>query len=116
VRNELESGNASTYIAEWVNANRNIFRTPTEKELGIVKDILSDPRFSGLIRRENILKGLPVADPFIIAAAKVHDGIVLTQENYKPNAARIPTVCEVFKVRCINLEQFSNEKNFNTNL
>ncbi|MFZ3136544.1 MAG: PIN domain-containing protein [Thermodesulfovibrionales bacterium] len=106
VKNELELGNASTYIAEWVKANRNIFRTPNEEELSIVKDILSDHRFRGLIRRASILKGLPVADPFIIAAAKVHNGMVVTQENYKPDAARIPTVCEVLKVRCINLEQF----------
>jgi transcriptional regulator with XRE-family HTH domain len=88
------------------NFRRNIFRTPNEEELSIVKDILSDHRFRGLIRRESILKGLPVADPFIIAAAKVHNGMVVTQENYKPDAARIPTVCEVLKVRCINLEQF----------
>lgn len=106
VRNELELGNASAYIAEWVKANRNIFRTPIKEELSIVKDILSDHRFRGLIRRESILKGLPVADPFIIAAAKVHNGMVVTQENYKPDAARIPTVCEVLRVRCINLEQF----------
>ena len=106
VKNELELGNASAYIAEWVKTNRNIFRTPNEEELGIVKEILSDQRFRGLIRRESILKGLPVADPFIIAAAKVHNGTVVTQENYKPDAARIPTVCEEFKVSCINLEEF----------
>ena len=106
VRNELELGNASPYISGWVKANRKIFKIPSEKELHIVKNILGDNRFRGLVRRESILKGLPVADPFIIAAAKVHNGIVVTQENYKPGAARIPTVCDVLEVRCVNLEKF----------
>jgi len=106
VRNELELGNASPHISEWVKANHKIFKIPTEEEQRIVREILSDNRFRGLVKKENILKGLPVADPFIIAAAKVHKGIVVTQENYKPDAARIPTVCNVLKVNWINLEKF----------
>jgi hypothetical protein len=106
VRNELELGNASSHISEWIKANRNIFKIPTEEEQRIVRDILGDNRFCGLVKRENILKGLPVADPFIIAAAKMHKGIVVTQENYRPNAARIPTVCDVLNIKCINLEKF----------
>jgi hypothetical protein len=59
-----------------------------------------------LVKRQNLLKGLPVADPFIIAFAKVNGAFVVTQENLVKNGARIPNVCVDFGVDCINLEQF----------
>ena len=58
-----------------------------------------------------MLKGLPVADPFVIAAAKVHGGCVITDESFKKGAARIPTICTEFEVECINIEQFLNREN-----
>jgi len=60
----------------------------------------------GLVRRSHILKGLPVADPFIVAAAKVYNCLVVTQESFKKGGARIPTVCEKFEVEYINIEGF----------
>ncbi len=57
-----------------------------------------------------MLKGIPVADPFIIAAAKVHKGCVVTQESLKLGGARIPTVCADLKVECIDLEKFLEQE------
>ena len=51
-------------------------------------------------------KGLPVADPFVVAAAKVHQASVVTREAFKSGGARIPTVCQEFGVECLNVEQF----------
>ncbi len=42
----------------------------------------------------------------IIACAKIQGGTVVTEEQLKPNAAKIPNVCEHFKIPCINLETF----------
>ncbi|MEE8526835.1 MAG: DUF4411 family protein [Thermoanaerobaculia bacterium] len=52
------------------------------------------------------LLGKPVADPFLIAAAKVLDGCVVTEESFPPNAARIPNVCEHFGIDWTNFEGF----------
>ncbi|MCZ6821218.1 MAG: DUF4411 family protein [Calditrichaeota bacterium] len=52
------------------------------------------------------LKGTPVADPFVIASARIRQACVVTEEGKKKNAARIPNVCEYFGVDCTNLEGF----------
>lgn len=62
--------------------------------------------FQQLVEKKKILKGGPVADPFVIAKAKVEGAILVTEEAFKENAAKIPNVCEYFKVEYINLEDF----------
>ena len=49
---------------------------------------------------------MPVADPFIVAAAKVRNFCVVTQESNKIKGARIPNACKEFDVQCIDLEGF----------
>ena len=55
------------------------------------------------------LLGMPVADPFVIACAKIRNGTVVTEERWKANAAKIPNVCKHFEVPCIDLEAFMNQ-------
>jgi len=57
-----------------------------------------------------ILKGKPVADPFLIARAKCLDATLVTQEQFRRNGAKIPNVCEHFKVTWTNLEGFMEEQ------
>ncbi|WP_396770910.1 DUF4411 family protein [Microcystis aeruginosa] len=45
-----------------------------------------------------------MADPFIIAAAKIKDGCVITEEALKPNAPKIPTVCQHFSIDFTNVQ------------
>ncbi|MFH1068970.1 MAG: DUF4411 family protein, partial [Candidatus Glassbacteria bacterium] len=59
-----------------------------------------------MIRNKERLSGKPVADPFVIAKAKINNCIVVTNEHFKPNAATIPNVCHHFRVKCMNLEAF----------
>jgi len=79
---------------------------PTEAELMIVRDIFGSEQYRGLVRRQNILRGLPVADPFIVAAGKFYEALVVTQESLLSGAARIPTLCQELEVRWTNLEGF----------
>lgn len=58
------------------------------------------------------LRGTPVADPFVIAAANVKTGVVVTEERLKPNAAKIPNVCQHFKIPCTNLEGFMSQQSW----
>jgi len=106
VLNELQNRNDTDFIQEWAKQNKSIFTTPSSNELSTVSQILAIPHFQMLIGKQAILKGTPVADPFIIAAAKVKSATVVTEEKFKPNAAKIPNVCQHFQVQCMNLENF----------
>jgi hypothetical protein len=104
VFNELDQYNDR--LASWVKVNRDVFLTPSQDELSRVADIFSIPHFQSLVRKQERLQGKPVADPFVIAKASVLSGCVVTEEDKKPNASRIPNVCEHFCVKCANLEGF----------
>ena len=110
VRKELEG--YGDRLSDWVKGHREFFLTPTTNEFNFVNEIFKITHFQMLIRKKERLNGKPVADPFVIAKAKIQEeGCVVTQEVKKPNAARIPNVCEHFDIPCLNLEAFmENEK------
>ena len=106
VLNELSSYNDADFIQVWATNNKGIFAKPTNPELTVVQQILAVPHFQALIGKTALLKGTPVADPFVIAAASIAKGTVVTQEKLKENAAKIPNVCKHFNVTCTDLEGF----------
>jgi len=106
VRRELELNCAFEHVNDWINKYRSIFRIATNEECEIVANIFQKEQYRGLVRKNSILKGLPVADPFIVAAAKVNAWCVVSQESRKSGGARIPNVCSEYAVACINLEDF----------
>ncbi len=112
VRNELAQYSSSSIINDWVNENKNIFLIPSADETKFINKIFSIPHFHQLISRENILKGRPVADPFVVALAAIKNCFVVTEEKIKPNAAKIPNVCEKFKIKCIDLEEMMKIENW----
>ena len=65
--------------------------------------------FRNLVSEYERLQARPVADPSVIACAQVREGCVVTQERGKPNAAKIPHVCDHFGVRCTDFEGFLAE-------
>lgn len=71
-----------------------------------VQEIFKIEHFQIIISRKNLLLGRPVADPFVIAKAKIIDGTVVTNEANRPNGAKIPNICERFNVKCVDLEKF----------
>lgn len=110
VWNELQRWNPDQHVYDWLNDRKSLFSTPTASELAIVSQVLRVPHFQGLIGKTQRLKGTPVADPFVIACAKAKDAIVVTEEELKPNAAKIPNACESFGVPCINLSAFMHNE------
>ncbi|MEN5289971.1 PIN domain-containing protein [Stenotrophomonas lactitubi] len=106
VRRELGNGSPVPYVTEWLDANAQMFATPTADELQFVARILAIPHFQSIIGEQQRLTGMPVADPFVIAAGAIRSFTVVTEEHFKQNAAKIPNVCQHFSVPCINLEQF----------
>lgn len=115
VFNELERQAVSEAVLQWAKNNKTLFSTPAANELQFVSEIFKIPHFQGLIGAQQRLKGMPVADPFVIACAKINAGTVVTEEGWqrsgkrlglKPNAAKIPNVCNHFNIPCIDLEEF----------
>ena len=110
--NEIMRLNAKDRPALWAKENRHIFSTPSADELQFVNEIFAVRHFQQLVEKKKILSGSPVADPFVIAKARFEGAIVVTEETYKENAAKIPNVCEHFGIECINLEEFMQRENW----
>ncbi len=106
VQREIEINCPFEFIEKWVNTHHDIFLIPNAEESRVLLELFKKEQYRGFVKREKMLKGLPVADPFIIAAAKVHNGCVVTRESLKHGGARIPTACAELKVDCIDLEEF----------
>ncbi len=111
VLNEIGSGEDT--LATWAKERKNaLFLESTTEELKFVGRIFQVQHFQAMIRKQERLKGKPVADPFVIARAKVSGACVVTQEKNTKNAARIPNVCNHFGIPCINLEGFMKKENW----
>lgn len=92
--------------AKWAEANNKLFVTPNAAEGAFVAGIYAIPHFQANMERQKLLKGGKNADPFIIARAAAVKGTVLTMEQLKPHAAKIPNICDHFKVGCYDLRRF----------
>jgi len=112
VYNELQNYNDVDYVQQWAKNHRSIFVTPSPDELLFVAKIFQVAHFKALISAKSVLKGTPVADPFVIAAAATKGGAEVTQEKLKPNAAKVPNVCDYFGVPWTDLEGFMKQENW----
>lgn len=110
VAREIETYEGDDLLKRLVRQHKGIFLTPGDAEQEFVQMIFAKPHFHALISRRALLTGKPVADPFVIAAAATREATVVTQEGLKPNAAKIPNVCETFGVPWVNLEGFMAEQ------
>lgn len=104
VRRELEQ--YAIVDDDFIGKNKTIFTSPTADEAQFIKKIYAVPHFQQNIEHKKIEKGGLNADPFVIAKAAVNYGTVVTLERGRPNAAKIPNICQRFNIRCFDLEQF----------
>jgi hypothetical protein len=102
VLKELQKSDGT--ITQWAKERREMFTRPSLEEQRIVLDIVT--RFPDVMKKKNLLMGIPEADPFLIAKASVKGYTVMTMERKKPNAAKIPNICEHYEVSCVNLFEF----------
>lgn len=73
-----------------------------------VMEILQE--FPLLIKENNRLTGRPEADPFVIAKGMVEERTVVTMERFKPQAPKMPNVCEHFGVAYLDLLGFFRQE------
>ena len=90
----------------WLRNNVAIFTTPTQDEAYVVRNIYRVAHFRHNIEQKKIYKGGLNADPFVVAKAVVIGGTVVTLERKRPNAAKIPNICDHLQVQCLDLEEF----------
>lgn len=107
-----EIGGHEDRLSQWAKEKQSFFQRPSAEELEFVAEIFKVTHFQALIREKERLQGKPVADPFVIARAKILNGCAITQEKKKPNAAKIPNVCEHFGIDCSNLEGFMEREDW----
>jgi hypothetical protein len=109
VRKELERQSPSEHVNDWVNRHLHLFGEPSSGEMAYVADIFRVHHFRQLIGQKQQLTGAPVADPFVVARGGVKNGCVVTEEARKPNAAKVPNVCDHFGVRHTTVQGFLSE-------
>jgi hypothetical protein len=97
-------------LLEWAKANRALFATPTPEEGAFVAKIYGVRHFQQNIEQKKLLRGGKVADPFVIARAACENRTVVTNEVKKPNAVKIPNICDHFGVNCMLREEFMEEE------
>jgi Domain of unknown function (DUF4411) len=98
-------------LSYWAKDQKDILFLPsTVNELRFVSNIFEIRHFQAMVRKQEQLQGKPVADPFVIARAKISNCPVVTTEVFKDNAAKIPNVCKHFSIPCINLEEFMEKE------
>lgn len=93
-------------LKKWAEENKIIFTKPSAEEALFVREIFeaNNGHFQHNIKRQNILTGSPVADPFVVARAKIRSGILITEEVLKPEGSKIPNICEHFQISYSNLQ------------
>ena len=106
VLHELHDGVAGA-DTEWANANAKLFTTPDAQEGAFVGKIYSVAHFQANIEKQKLYKGGRNADAFIVARAHVTG---VTMERLKPNAVKVPNICEHFKIPYLDLEGFMEKE------
>ena len=109
----IESYSKKDDLQEWAKNNKTIFQPPTSKEEAIiVRQIYEIPHFQQGLENKKRLQGGAFADPWLIAKAKEIRGILVTEEKFKSNGAKIPNICKHFDVDYINLELFMEKEHW----
>jgi hypothetical protein len=101
-----------TELRQWAENNQGLFATPTAAEGAFVAGIYAVPHFQQNIEQQKRLKEERNADPFVIARASVENRTVVTMEQFKAHAAKIPNICHHFGIRCMTLEEFMEAENW----
>ncbi len=116
VWNELEKGGAEDNLSSWLSSNKSLVTIYTYKTEEVIKsyaDVLQYIQTSNLYYESAIAAWAieEIADPWLIAAAKANDFIVVTEENgskgistkQKNKDPKIPDVAKALGVDTVSL-------------
>ncbi len=112
VMNEIDIQATKQFVKRWVSEHKKIFFSPTNEEISFIRELFNISHFRQIVGIKQRLQGFPVADPYLIASAKIKGGCIVTEEKEKKNAAKIPNLCKHYSVDCIDLEEFMKRNNW----
>ena len=105
VLNEINDSSIEA-LREWAKSHKDIFTTPTAEEGAFVRRIFAVQHFQQNIEQRKLYKGGYNADAFVVAKAAIIKGTVVTLEELRPNAVKVPNICKHFDIPCTSLEEF----------
>lgn len=100
LRREKHGDQASKWA--WQPSVRELFASPTVEEMVFLRSELASSKFRDAVP-QHLRSTNEKADIYLIARARVSGGIVVTEERYKPQGTKIPTICKAFNIDCVNL-------------
>ena len=121
VFSEIKNRDKNNGELEWANAHLELFPRVSETESQFLREIYAVPRFSHVIpteiRDDDVAEDQDEdsdadADAFLIARAKILDGMVITQERQRGNRVTIPTICDHFDIKCGFLDDLMRMENW----
>lgn len=94
------------FVKKWVKKWKRLLVVSTDAEsINAAIPIINSEYNTGFFDAKKLAEGKDEADPYLIAYCKVHNCILITNENKnKPN--KIPKVAEKFGVDCIDIYDF----------
>ena len=113
VKEELQRAKYVDQASEWVQqpSVRELFTRPTAEEMEYLRSELDSSKFRDVIP-QHLRIPHEKADIYLIARARVSRGIVVTEERYKPQGTKIPTICKNFGIDCVNLLGMMQRENW----
>lgn len=109
LRREKHGDQASKWA--WQPSVRDLFTSPTDEEMLFLRSELASSKFRDAVPQH--LRSTKVkADIYLIARARVSGGVVVTEERYKPQGTKIPTICKDFNIDCVNLLGMMQRENW----
>lgn len=103
----LELSKRDSEAHQYAKKHKQIFSRATIREQELSREIIDN--YPDLIGKA-LYSGEPVADPLIIARAEYIEGTVVTTEKFKPNAFKIPNICQKREVQCLDLFSFMKKE------
>lgn len=98
------------FLKDWVKKWKKRLVVETDAEsINAARIIVNEEYHTGFLKPTKQAEGKEEADPYLIGFCKVHNYILITDENkLKPN--RIPAVAQKNGVECIDVYEFLQER------
>lgn len=91
---------------KWISERKAIFKNPTSEESLTIRKLFMNPKMRESIHSKNIINNRPSADVYIASKGKATGDTIVTEEEFKPNSAQLPNICDELGVSYINFDDF----------
>mgnify|MGYP001359270863 CR=1 FL=1 len=98
------------FLKEWVKKWKKLFIVKTDaSSFNAARLIINEEYNTGFLNVSKLAEGKEEADPYLIGFCKVHNCVLITDEN-KLKSNKIPAVAKKNDVLCIDVYEFLQER------